>query len=90
MSLGDLGLTHPEVSCQRDAMHRGLVGLAVIVGLLGGIFATPLAEFGSKAVVQPFIVVERHLGMIVQTVMHRFLRVLVDKAVFGRNMQHQQ
>ena len=59
------------------------------IGELRGFVCAALAEVGGETVVQPLIVVKRDLGVIVQTLMHRLLRILVDEAVFGRNMQEQ-
>ena len=53
-----------------------------------GFFVPSLAELGGKPVILALVIVQRHLGMVVEAFVHGFLRILVDEAVLGRDVQH--
>ena len=57
---------------------------------LRGVFGSTLAEFGGETVIEPFVIVQCDLGMVVQAVMHGLLRILVDESVLCRNVQHER
>ncbi len=57
---------------------------------LRGFFVATLAEFGGETVVEPFVVVQRHLGMVVETLVHRLLHLGRNEAVGGGDMEHQR
>ena len=61
-----------------------------LVGFRRASFVAPFAEFGGKAVIEPGIVVQRDLGVIVEPLVHRRLRRLVDESVVPRDVEHQR
>ena len=58
------------------------------VGERGAILVSAFAEFRREAMIHPFIIMQRDFRMVVQPLMHFDLGFLVDKAVFGWDMQH--
>ena len=57
---------------------------------LRGVLGSALAEFGGETVIEPFIIVQRDLRVVVQAFMHGLLRILVDETVLCGNVQHER